>query len=176
MMRDNKIIIVGFLLSTLVVSCSQSEPKKVSANKNLAVKQVESVDETSVGKSKLDGQKKVEKKKEHTALLGKRTVSFNGEKYLFDGRKLQQGSKVRGIHMSESGRVKGSIVVVVKEGKILDISFMNFKSKTKIAKNTFRLIPNQTDDLLTVYKKLSSNNSISIAELEIVYGKKGGDR
>ena len=74
--------------------------------------------------------------------------------------------------MSESGKIKGSIVVVVKQGETLEIPL---KSTTKIAKNTFRLIPAQSDDLMTVYKTLLSNKSITIVELEVVYNGKESD-
>ena len=171
-MKKDKLLILAFCLSALLVSCSQSEHEEVPESKSFDEKPLKSDDNAYIDKSKITAIKKVEKNIEQPALLGKRTISFNGEKYLFDGEKLRKGSKVRNINMSESGRIKGSIVVVAKAGEILDLSF---KSKTKIAKDTFRLIPAQADDLMTIYNELLLNKSIAIVELEVMYsGRNGG--
>lgn len=170
--KNNKILIVGFCLGVFAVSCSKSEPEKVSKSRDLDETRLESVKEANKDKGKTAAIKKLEKNSEQPVLLGARTISFNGEKYLFDGGKLRKGSQVRNIHMSEKGTVKGTFVVVAKAGEILDVSF---KSKIKIAKDTFRLIPKQTDDLMTIYNALLLNESVAIVELEVVYsGEKGG--
>lgn len=161
-MKKNKILVVGFLLSTLVVSCSQSKHEKISENKSSDEKVLKSDNETYIGKSKDIKIENVERSK----LLGQRTISFNGEKYLFDGEKLRKGSQVRNIHMSEQGRIKGTFVIVVKAGEILNLPF---KSKTKIAKDTFRLIPAQDDDLMTAYKQLLADKNLIRVELEVDY-------
>ena len=166
MVRNNIVLIVGFCLSILTVSCSQSEPENVSKNDGVDERTIKSNNEVYIEKSKITALKGIEKNIEKPTSLGKKTISFNGEKYIFDGKKLRKGSKVRNINMSESGRIKGSIVVVVKADETLDVPF---KSKTKIAKNTYRLIPAQTDDLMIVYKELMSNKSITIVELEVIY-------
>ena len=171
-MKKDKLLILGFCLSALVVSCSKSEREDVSESNDSNEKLLKSDNETHIDKSKIVTKKGLEKNTERAALVGKRTISFNGEKYLFDGKNLRKGSKVRNIYMSETGTIKGTFVVVAKAGEILDLSF---KSKTKIAKDTFRLIPAQADDLMTIYNELLLNKSIAIVELEVMYsGKNGG--
>jgi len=171
--KNNRVLVVGFCLSALVASCSQSEHQEVSESKNTDEKLLQSDKETHSDKSKRATKEELGKNKERPILLGKRTISFNGEKYLFEGEKLQKGSQVRNIHMSEKGTVKGTFVVVAKAGEILDLSF---KSKTKIAKDTFRLIPAKTDDLMPIYNALILNKSIARVELEIVYSGKQNDK
>lgn len=169
-MRKNNTLVVGFCLSALAVSCSQAEHKDLSENKISGEKPLESVNKAYIDKNKIV-ESKINKNVERPALLGKKTVSFNGEKYLFNGEKLRKGSQVRSIHMSEIGTVKGTFVVVVaKKGGILDVPF---KNKTKIAKDTFRLVPIQTDDLMAAYNELLLKDSIAIVELEVVYN--GGE-
>ena len=167
-MKNNKTLIIGFCFCALAVSCSQSEPEKTPENKN-----TEQALTTSVNKNDSSRRatiKEVEKSVEKPGLLGQRTIAFNGEKYIYEGEKLRKGSRVRNIHMSEYGTVKGTFVVVAKTGKTLDLAF---KRKTKIAKDTFRLLPAKTDDLITIYNDLLLNESIAIVELEVGYsGKK----
>tara|TARA_R110001592_G_scaffold55647_3_gene169902 strand:+ start:7891 stop:8418 length:528 start_codon:yes stop_codon:yes gene_type:complete len=170
--KKDKLLILAFCLSALLVSCSQSEHEEVPESKSFDEKPLKSDDNAYIDESKITAIKKVEKNTERAALVGKRTISFNGEKYLFDEKKLRKGSKVRNIYMSETGTIKGTFVVVAKAGEILDLSF---KSKTKIAKDTFRLIPAQADDLMTIYNELLLNKSIAIVELEVMYsGGNGG--
>lgn len=171
-MKNNNVLIVGFFLSVLIVSCSQSAIEEVSDNKSYEEKRLKSANETHIDKNTSATKKELEKNKDRPTLFGNRTVSFNGEKYLVDGAKLRKGSQVRNIHMSEKGRIKGTFVVVLKAGETLDISF---KSMTKIAKDTFRLIPAQTDDLMAIYNELLLNKSIARVELEIVYSGEKSD-
>lgn len=170
-MRKNKILVVGFCLGALAVSCSQAEHKDPSENKTSDKKLLESVNKAYIDKNKVVESKRNENV-DRPALLGKKMVSFNGEKYLFNGEKLRKGSQVRSIHMSEIGTVKGTFVVVAKTDEILDVPF---KNKTKIAKDTFRLIPAKTDDVMAIYNELLLNESIVRVELEVVYngGKSG---
>lgn len=166
-MKNDKTLIIGFCLCALAVSCSQSESEKIPENKN-----TEQALTTSVNKNDNNRRatiKEVEKSVEKPVLLGKRTIAFNGEKYIYEGEKLRKGSRVRNIHMSEYGTVKGTFVVVAKAGKTLDLAF---KRKTKIAKDTYRLMPSKTDDLMTIYNELLLNDSIAIVELEIGYSSK----
>ncbi len=167
-MNKNIILVAGLCLSVLAVSCSQSEHEEISEPTSSGEQLRKSNDGTYLDKSNIASKNNIKK----STLLGKKTISFNGEKYLFDGDKLKKGSLVRNIYMSESGRIKGTIVIVVKAGEILNISI---KNKKKIAKDTFRLVPEQTDDLMAIYNKLLINDSIAIAELEVVYsGKESG--
>jgi hypothetical protein len=155
---------MGFFLSALVVSCSQSEHEEASKNEAAENKPLILENVPHQDKSKI--KQELEKKREKPILSHKRTISLNGEKYLFEDEKLQKGSQVRNIHMSEKGRIKGTFVVITKTEKIAGISF---KSKTKIAKDTFRLIPMQNDDLLDIYKILLADKSLIRVEIEIDY-------
>jgi len=155
---------MGFFLSALIVSCSKSEREEaakneVAENKPLILENVPHQDKSKI-------KQELERNRDKPILSHKRTISLNGEKYLFEDEKLQKGSQVRNIHMSEKGRVKGTFVVITKAGKIADISF---KSKTKIAKDTYRLIPMQNDDLLDIYKTLLADKSLIRVEIEIDY-------
>jgi len=164
--KNKNVLILGFFLSALVVSCSQSEREEtskneISENKALILENVAHQD-----KSKIKIKQELEKNQEKPILSHKRTISLNGEKYIFEDEKLQKGSQVRNIHMSEKGRIKGTFVVMTKTGKITGLSF---KSKTKIAKDTYRLIPMQNDDLLDIYKTLLADKSLMRVEIEIDY-------
>lgn len=166
-MKNNKIFLVGFCLGALAISCSQSESEQIPKKKNTDEPLLTSVNEND--KLKLATIKTVDKKVVQPRLSGKRTIAFNGEKYLYDGGKLRKDSRVRNIHMSEYGTVKGTFVVVVKTGKTLDLAF---KRKTKIAKDTFRITPGKVDDLMTIYHELLLNEALAIVELEVGYSRK----
>jgi hypothetical protein len=164
--KNKNILILGFLLSAFIISCSQSEREEVSKNKNLENKPLILENVPHQDKSKIKIKQESEKNQVKPLLSYKKTISLNGEKYLFEDEKLQKGSQVRNIHMSEKGKIRGTFVVITKTGKIADISF---KSKTKIAKDTFRLIPMQNDDLLDIYKMLLADKNLIRVEIEIDY-------
>jgi len=164
--KNKNILILGFFLSALVVSCSQSEHEEEAKNETTEKKPLIQENVPYQGKSKINIKQESEHNREKPVLSHKRTISLNGEKYIFEDEKLQKGSQVRNIHMSEKGRIKGTFVVITKTGKIAGLSF---KSKTKIAKDTFRLIPMQNDDLLDIYKILLADKSLTRVEIEIDY-------
>jgi len=172
LLKQNKSLVVGFCLSALLVSCSHSAHEEVLENNSLDEGFFKSGSKTHIEKNKQATRESLGRNKEQSTLLGKRTLSFNGEKYLFDGEKLRKGSQVRNIYMSEKGMVKGTFVIVAKAGEIPDISF---KRMTKIAKDTFRIIPIYTDDLMLIYNEFLLNESIVRVELEIVYGGKSSN-
>jgi hypothetical protein len=162
--KNKNVLILGLFLSALVVSCSQSEREEASKNetsknKALTLKNVPHQDKSEI-------KQELEKSREKPILSNKKTISLNGEKYLIEDEKLQKGSQVRNIHMSEKGRIKGTFVVITKTGKVAGISL---KNKVKIAKDTFRLIPMQNDNLLDIYKTLLADKSLSRVEMEIDY-------
>gem|GEM_PF-2055203 len=165
-METKKISIIAFCFSVLLASCSQSKQEEVIENKSadketLAISKKDNIDE-----KQLTTKEKLVKSLEKPHLLAKRTISINGEKYIVEGEKFIKGTLVRNIHMSEKGRVKGTFVIVTKAVSALE---QQFKSKVKIAKDTFRLTPENTDDLMTIYKQLLRNKSIDLVELEIEY-------
>lgn len=174
-MTKKCVLIISFLFSALVVSCSQSEQVEIveQEQKSLDVKESKLSNEAHTNKSKIvtvrATKEELKEKPPLSKPQGERSVFFNGEKYLFTGGKLQKGSQVRNINMSESATIKGTLVVVVKASEIVDISL---KHKVEIAKDTYRLTPNETDDLMTIYHELLAHKSIFSVELELLYGAK----
>ncbi|WP_353537961.1 hypothetical protein [Colwellia sp. KU-HH00111] len=169
-MNNKHRLLIGFCMVATVVSCSQSEPDNVSENNNRQQQVQTPVKDNSP--SKPIAIKATKHNVIKPNLSGKTTISVNGDKFIVEGGNLRKGSRVRSIHMSEYGTVTGAFVVVAKPGKIPNLSF---KRKTKIAKDTFRVIPTKTDDLMSIYHELLLNESISIVELEISYQGKKSD-
>lgn len=176
-MKNNDNLIVSFCFCFcfcfcfLITSCSQSEHKTVSEAGNTQEEVILSSNTIQHDENTRATKEEIEAKQATSIKKGKRSISFNGEKYIFMGTKLQKGSKVRQINMSEQGTVKGTFVVITKPDEILDIPYKNI---TKIAKNTVRITPKNTDDLMAVYNELLANKSITRVELEVVYsGRKG---
>lgn len=168
-MKKASVLIMCFCLSAFIASCSQSEHKVVAKNNDDNEKAISSTTENDVDESGRATKKALEKKPIGPITQGKKSISINGEKYIYTDDKLQKGSEVRSLNMSESGTVKGSFVVVLRAGEVLNVSF---KHVNKIAKDTYRITPSQTDDLMTVYKQLLSNESFNRVELEVVYGSR----
>lgn len=172
MIKKNKGLLIGVCLSVLIVSCSQSESEKVPENKKSVQEPLKPINEEITNKNKVEMLKRLKENIAKETPIGVRTITLNGEKYLFEGEKLQKGTQVRNIHMSEFGTIKGTFVVVLMEGVTPDLSF---KHKEKIAKDTFRLTPAKADDLMTIYKELLVNKSIVTVEMEVSYsGEKSG--
>ncbi len=163
-------LLIGFCMVAAVISCSQSEPDNVSEKNNVQQQVQTPVKGNSPNKP--IAIKSTKHNVVKPSLSGKTTISVNGDKYIVEGGKLRKGSRVQSIHMSEYGTVTGAFVVVAKPGKIPNLSF---KRKTKIAKDTFRVVPTKTDDLMTIYHELLLNESISIVEMEISYHGKKSD-
>ncbi|WP_159817735.1 hypothetical protein [Colwellia sp. 20A7] len=173
-MKKNSILMVLFCTNFLIISCSQSndesrrndelsEQKEVKLNHDTDIKKrVESLTMSSVKDSAMKNTKE-------PIRTNKKTLFFNGEKYLFSGGKLKKGSEVRSISSSEKASIRGTFVVV---SKIENITNVSIKNKLKIAKDTYRLTPSKTDDLMAVYKELMLNDSITKVELELVYSGK----
>ena len=173
-MKKSHILIILFCASFLVASCSQSnneglqtdnladeKPAKLN-NEIVIANNNEPLKNSSVKNSLMKETKESTKKK-------RKTLSFNGEKYLFGGGKLKRGSEVRSISSSEKARIRGTFVVVTQVENIPNVSV---KNKIKIAKDTYRLTPSKADDLMAVYKELVLNDSITKVELELVYSGK----
>lgn len=171
-MKKNSVLIISLCLSALIASCSQSEHKEEVKSDDFNTKIMTSTNENDIDKSIRATKKELEKKDMPRTITGKKSITLNGEKYIYTDEKLQKGSEVRHLNMSEFGTVKGTFVVVLKAGEVLDVSF---KHTNKIAKDTYRITPSQADDLMTAYNQLLVNKSIARVELEIVYsGKTSG--
>lgn len=165
-MKNKNVLIIGGFLSALVVSCSQSEREEAPINETSENKPLISESALHQDKSKIKIKQELEKNRDNPVPSQKRTISLNGDKYIFEGEIIQKGSQVHNIHMSEKGRIKGTFVVISKTGKITAIPV---KSKTKIAKNTFRLTPMENADLMDVYKILLADKNLTRVEIEIDY-------
>ena len=173
-MKKNNILIVSLFFNLLISSCSQSNTESVQTD-NLADEKAAKLNNEIVIANNNEPLKNssvknslMKKTKESTKKKSK-TLFFNGEKYLFNGDKLKKGSQVRSIHLSEKASVRGTFVVVTKVENITNVSI---NTKIKIAKDTFRITPTNTDDLMAVYKELVLNDSITRVELELVYSGK----
>lgn len=167
-MKSASVLIKSICLSVFIASCSQSDHKAVVANQDANDKTATSVTENDFDISVRATKKEVEKKPVVSIKQTKKTISINGEKYIYTDDKLEKGSEVRNIKMSESGKIKGTFIVVAKAGELLEVSF---KHKSIIAKDTYRITPKPTDDLITVYNQLLSNESLTRVELEVLYSK-----
>ena len=164
---------IGFSLSMLVTACSQSKQEEVAESKSTD-KGTPTINKKNYpDKSELAKKDELVQGIEESRLITKSTISLNGEKYIIEGGILRQGAVVQNINMSEKGRVKGTFVIVTKSNLVLEPTF---KSKMKIAKDTFRLTPMNTDDLKVAYKQLLRNKSIDLVELEIEYSGAKGNR
>jgi hypothetical protein len=165
-MNNIKIIVVA-CFSLILISCSKSEQSNILETKRNDEKNLKIKNSPSKEVIEVLAKDRLKKRADNAASIKERSVSINGEKFLYEG-KLEKGTQVRNIHMSEKGRIRGSIVIVVNPGETLSLAFNN---QTKIAKDTYRLIPEKTEDLMTIYKELMQNKSITIVELEIDYSR-----
>jgi len=99
-----------------------------------------------------------------------RSISINGEKFRTTVWPVIKGSTVYNVLMKEEGKLKGTFVVVLAPGKELSASIRESYTIKKIAKNTFKLLPNNRRivDLMQEYKRLLQEN-FHIIEMEIDY-------
>ena len=103
-----------------------------------------------------------------------RKVKLNDEYFLVDkATRIKASAKVFNLSMQESGRIKGTIVIVTADidSVVQDIGIAN-KSITEIADDTYRLYLKENIDLYSLYKKLVVNSSIDTVEVEVDYSGK----
>ncbi|QBG35356.1 hypothetical protein [Litorilituus sediminis] len=105
-------------------------------------------------------------------IVGKKTISFNGEKFEYNGGLVTKGTKLFNFLMAEHGMVKGSFVVVTKANTKLNTLPVELKAKAKLAKDTYRIIPLKGGNLQATYKQLKANKQLLQVELEIDYSPK----
>lgn len=169
MIKNTAKLIISFCLSALTFSCSQAKHDEMSEHNNAQEHKTMEDERSELDKRKLLKSKELVKHDNEIVSRGSHTITFNNEKYLYNGKELKKGSQVRGIHMSEIGTIKGTFVVVTHDENLNAL----FNSKVKIAENTYRLTPIETEDLMTVYHQLLNDKSIVKVELEVMYnGKK----
>jgi len=167
--KQRLFLIIPFICVTFLFACSQAEQKNspVEVKKNQQVTKVENV---ALQKNKEERQKKLKLQENKTSSdFRKRTFSINGDKHESNDGVLTKNSILLNLSMYEAGRVKGSFIVVTIAGKKLNLESVEVKYSSKIAQDTFRLVPVQGDDLMAVYKMLLADKSLVLVELEIDY-------
>ncbi|MFT5758237.1 MAG: hypothetical protein ACI9LM_002976 [Alteromonadaceae bacterium] len=177
-MSKTILFMMSFLL--LFLGCSNGQPKTERNENPIAVSKVEntlSPEKVSANNPDIEtlerlrltedrSNKRAELSKEHSH---KRSMILNGEKFTLHAASFNQGSKVYNIQMREYGLVKGSIVVVSTQPMHVDELRSPMTKVVKIAKNTFRLTPEKTVELISFYKDLITSKRFSVVEMEIDY-------
>lgn len=104
----------------------------------------------------------------------KRSLFINGEKLIVHGTTLKKGTKVYSASIRQTGVVKGGVVVVTQQLTANQISAKyKINSVTEIADNTFKLVPEASEELYHFYRMLNDSEFIKQVELEVEYS---GDR
>ena len=97
------------------------------------------------------------------------TITLNGGKFTLHSARFGKGSKVYNMQMGGYGLIKGDIVVVsIEKIKAKDIQYSATQVR-QIAKNTFRLSPDKTVELMPFYKTIIKSKRFSVVEMEIDY-------
>lgn len=91
-------------------------------------------------------------------------VHLNNQKFKLLTQEVMMGGKIFNLSTQEKGTIKGSIVVVTES--FISIPVVGSK---KIAKDTFRLTPDDKKTLHELYKNLIKDEKYTIVELEIDY-------
>jgi hypothetical protein len=100
-------------------------------------------------------------------------LMLNEQKFELQTDKLTNGAKVVNLLMSETGTIKGTFVVIVKNLASLT-SYDNTANINEIAKSTYRLTPEEGVELLGYYKSLVAAKQFERVEIEIDYSGKVG--
>jgi hypothetical protein len=100
-------------------------------------------------------------------------LMLNEQKFELQTDKLTNGAKVVNLLMSETGTIKGTFVVIVKNLASLT-SYDNTANINEIAKSTYRLTPEEGVELLGYYKSLLAAKQFERVEIEIDYSGKVG--
>jgi len=101
-------------------------------------------------------------KNESTSI--KQVIYLNNQKFKLLTQEVIIGGKVFNLLTKEEGTIRGSIVVVTENFT----SILAVDSK-KIAKDTFRLTPNDKQKLHELYRNLIKDKKYNVIELEIDY-------
>jgi len=147
----NKKIMVMAPLVILLAACGSNSDKTSSNNKATKEKILES--KMTPPKKIINGSIPVQK-----------YVHLNNQKFKLLTQEVMIAGRVFNLSTQEKGIIKGSIVVVTK-------SFTSIPavSSKKIAKDTFRLTPDDKKALHQLYKNLIKDEKYNIVELEIDY-------
>lgn len=167
--------LLSFILATSLFACIPTEKRTDAIEVNAEeVKEDKLTTEQplSANASVKDSAIKDKNSQVKKTVFGKKTLSFNGEKFEYSGGLVSEGTKLFNIQMAEHGMVKGSFVVVTKPSVELVTTPVELKSKAKLAKDTYRIIPKKGQNLQAIYKLLKANQQLLQVELEIDYSPK----
>ncbi|MCP4320406.1 MAG: hypothetical protein GY787_00810 [Alteromonadales bacterium] len=163
------LLLISLIFATSLLACSQAD-KKSSATEVTNTEQVIKVEQSITQKEEVPSRKQLKLEgNKNIPTHRKRTLTINGEKFAVNSAVLTKNSVVFNLNMKEKGRVKGSFVVITQPDKALNIKGLNLKYSNKIAKDTFRLVPVQGENLLVIYQQLLADKSLTRVELEIDY-------
>lgn len=170
----NLLLMPFMVLITMLFSCTQAETQTSAAEVNQKEAAEQSQLESTNQEQQISRSNEIKKHKTPISnpIFGKKTISFNGEKFEYQANLIQQGTKLFNFSMSEYGEVKGSFVVVTKPGKPLRVTPVVLKHEKKIAKDTYRIFPTKVDNLEAIYHLLKANEELTTVELEIDYSGK----
>jgi hypothetical protein len=101
----------------------------------------------------------------------KRSIMLNGEKFTLHSDTFGKGSKVYNRQIKEYGLIKGSIVVVSRKPTYAKDLQYPMVEVVEIAKNTFRLRPEKTVELMLFYKNLIRSKRFSVVEMQVDYSQ-----
>jgi len=168
-------VCAAFSLGTIACSPAKSSVSVAKPSENQATEHKTNTEQPSndLTASVQHTQVKVEQKVK--PIFGKRMVTFNGEKFEYQGGSIHQGTKLFNLAMASTGFVKGSFVVVTKPETTLNLVPVAVKSQQKIAKDTYRIVPVKGKRLEPIYRLLLANDNLSRVELEIDYSAKSKD-
>ena len=157
----------------MIIACNQQADSNQSNNKTVIKEEQTEVQAQKSNTFKEEIVKNKEKFLANEVSIDKATkksLFINGEKLIVHGTTLKKGTNVYSPSIRQIGVVKGSIVVVTKQltGNQLTAKY-KISSITEIAKNTFQLIPEDSEDLYDFYQTLMNTELIDRVELAIDY-------
>lgn len=151
-MKNKLLLLVAF--SSLLTACGNTDEKKVQdkTRKDIQSSQSDTLKKVENAKSTM---------KKNDIEIG-RSVYLNNQKFKLLSAKVTKGAKVYNLSIKETGRIKGTIVIVTKQ---LSSSMV----ANKIALDTYRLTPQKGQTLSALYKELIADEKNKTVELEIDY-------
>ncbi len=175
--NKSKLLFIVTLVTSVLCACTPAEQQKSSAEKTEKIEKIEKIEKTNSqpATDNIDNidhqQTKTFLQPQRPSIFGEKTYTINGEKFTSENNLVQKGSSLFNITMAQSGIVKGSFVVITKQGTALTTEITQAYSSARIAIDTFRLVPNKEQDLMPLYRQLQNIDYISRIELELDYSR-----
>jgi len=178
-MRNLSVIVLGAVLLT---ACSDKKDESVNENHESSgqVSSLEPTESTEIKEEELsqvaDEAVRKSKKELSTQVFDRnknksKNVMINKQKFELQSDELIKGAKVFNFLMSQSGIVKGTFVVIINNLETLS-RFDNTAEINEIAKNTYRLTPENDANFSEYYKLLQGAKQFKRVEMEIDYSGK----